>query len=165
MSPRKIITTGGIFFLSILLFGNLSILNAQTRTGRFQLQVNDPSGAPMEASGRIQDIGTGVTQNFRTDSQGKYTSSELPYGRYRLEVSQTGFANRSLLFDIDSGSISKTVTMALGATKYDVDVVSPTPLPGIDLEPDQVAAPVQKADAHDIQNSGALDHAGCLNRR
>jgi outer membrane receptor protein involved in Fe transport len=140
------------------------LLSAQTRTGKFQLQVNDPAGAPMEASGTIQNVGAGVSQSFRTDSRGKYTFTGLPYGRYRLEVSQTGFAKRSLLFDIESESVSRTVTMALGAVRYGVDVVSPTPLPGIDLEPDQVAAPVQTADDRDIQNSGALELADFLNR-
>ena len=165
MSLREVVTTAGVFRLSITLFGCLSFLSAQTRTGRFHLRVNDPSGSPMEASGTIQDVGAGVTQNFRTDSQGKYTSGELRYGRYRLEISQTGFANRSLLFDIESDSVSKTVRMTLGVMKYGVDVVSPTPLAGIDLERNQIAAPVQTADDRDVENSGALGLADFLNLR
>src|SRR5947208_10125734 len=144
MGLREVVTAARVLCLALLLWGCLSLLSAQTRTGKLQLQVNDPSGAPMQASGTIQGIGTGVAHSFRTDSQGRYTSGSLPYGRYHLEVLQTGFANRSLLFNIESDSVSKTVTMKLGAMKYGVDVVSPTPLPGIDLEPNQVAAPVQQ---------------------
>src|SRR4051812_48524224 len=99
MSRREGVTSVRVFRLSVTLLGCLSLLSAQTRTGKFQLQVNDPVGAPMEASGTIQNVGAGVSQSFRTDSRGKYTSTGLPYGRYRLEVSQTGFAKRSLLFD------------------------------------------------------------------
>lgn len=165
MSLREVVTIVRVLCLSIILFGGLCFLSAQTRTGTLQLHVKDPSGAPMEAFGTIEDIGAGVKQSFHTDSQGKYRSGDLPYGRYRLDVSQTGFANRSLLFNIESEAVSKTVTMKLGATKYGVDVVSPTPLPGIDLEPNQVAAPVQTADDRNIQNSGALDLADFLNRR
>jgi outer membrane receptor protein involved in Fe transport len=164
MSLRELAKTRRSFRLPVILLACLSFLSAQSQTGKLQLQVNDQSGAPMEATGTIQDVGAGVSQKFRTDSQGKYTSPNLPFGRYRLEVSQTGFANRTLLFDLDTQSISKTVTMALGTVRYGVDVVSPTPLPGIDLDPNQVAAPVQKADAQDIQQSGALDLADFLNR-
>jgi outer membrane receptor protein involved in Fe transport len=165
MSPRELVRTGQMLRLSALVLTCLSFLSARSRMGKLELQVTDPSGAPMEASGTIRNVGAGVAQKFRTDSRGKYTSLDLPYGRYRLELSQTGFANRSMLFDLHSPSVSKTVTMALGAVKYGVDVVSPTPLPGIDLEPNQVAAPVQRVDAQDLQQSGALELSDLLNRR
>src|SRR6187549_3593310 len=46
-----------------------------------------------------------------------------------------------------------------------VDVISTTPLPGLDLPLNEIAAPVQGADAEDIEKSGALDLADFLNRR
>jgi outer membrane receptor protein involved in Fe transport len=46
-----------------------------------------------------------------------------------------------------------------------VDVISTTPLPGIDLERETIAAPVQVGTAQDIQASGALDLSSFLNRR
>lgn len=155
----------GITFLSLVLWGTVSILLAQTPIGQIRLEVKDPSGAAMQASGKLQSLGAGIEQNFHTDTRGRYTFENLSYGRYRLEVSQTGFTTRSLLIDVQSKSISRTVNMALGSTSFAVDVVSTTPLPGADLQPDQIPAPVQKADDQDLQNSGALDLSDFLNRR
>ena len=44
-------------------------------------------------------------------------------------------------------------------------MVGTTPLAGVDLARDEIAAPVQTASARDIQDSGALDLSDFLNRR
>jgi hypothetical protein len=46
-----------------------------------------------------------------------------------------------------------------------VDVISTTPLPGVDLDREKIAAPVQVGTAGDIEESGALDLSNFLNRR
>jgi outer membrane receptor protein involved in Fe transport len=46
-----------------------------------------------------------------------------------------------------------------------VDVISTTPLPGVDLDREKIAAPVQVGTAEDIEKSGALDLSNFLNRR
>jgi outer membrane receptor protein involved in Fe transport len=46
-----------------------------------------------------------------------------------------------------------------------VDVISTTPLPGVDLAREDIAAPVQVGTAKDIEESGALDLSSFLNRR
>ena len=46
-----------------------------------------------------------------------------------------------------------------------VDVISTTPLPGLDLPLNEIAAPAQGAHAEDIEKSGALDLSDFLNRR
>ena len=46
-----------------------------------------------------------------------------------------------------------------------VDVISSTPLPGVDLAREQIASPVQVGTKDDIEKSGALDLSGFLNRR
>ena len=66
--------------------------------------------------------------------RGRIRSADLPYGRYRLEISKAGFATQSVLIDVQSATpISRTITMALGAQTAKVDVVATTPLRGIDL--------------------------------
>jgi outer membrane receptor protein involved in Fe transport len=56
---------------------------------------------------------------------------------------------------------SKTAPTRLPA----VEVVGTTPLPGVGLAADQIAAPVQSATGADIQRSNALDLSDFLNRR
>src|SRR5262245_1270370 len=46
-----------------------------------------------------------------------------------------------------------------------VDVISTTPLPGLDVPLNEIAAPAQTARTEDIENSGALDLSDFMNRR
>src|SRR5436190_16475280 len=46
-----------------------------------------------------------------------------------------------------------------------IDVISTTPLPGVDLPREEIAAPVQTATDKDIEKAGALDLSEFLNRR
>jgi outer membrane receptor protein involved in Fe transport len=140
-------------------------IRAQQSSGEIQLQVKDSSGAAMPASGTLHQMGA-KQQTFRTDPQGRYRFRNLPYGRYKLEVSQPGFVTQSVVIDVESATpIARTVTMALGSQTAKVDVVATTPLAGTDLSIEQIAAPVQTATAGDVANSGALDLADFMNRR
>jgi outer membrane cobalamin receptor len=46
-----------------------------------------------------------------------------------------------------------------------IDVISTTPLPGVDLPLNEIAAPAQSSTAADLERSGALDFSDFLNRR
>src|ERR1700728_4238075 len=141
-------------------------LNGQAPVGEIRVQVKDPSGAAMEATGTLQSVPTGVRRNFQTDAQGRYTLGGLPYGRYRLGISKAGFATKSALIDVKSRTpLSRTVTMTIGVQSSRVDVVATTPLAGTDLSTDQIAGPVQTATSADIENSGALELGDFMNRR
>jgi outer membrane receptor protein involved in Fe transport len=148
-------------------FVSASVLFAgQAPTGEIQIAVLDPSGAGMQASGILQGLGTGVNLRFQTDAQGGYVFKSLPYGRYRLEISKSGFATQSMRIDMESsGQLTRTIAMTLAAQASRIDVVAVTPLPGTDLPIDTIAAPVQTASARDLENSGSLDLADLLNRR
>jgi outer membrane receptor protein involved in Fe transport len=142
------------------------MLQAQQPTGEIRLQVKDPSGAVVTASGTLRRQGGGVNQTFQTDAQGVYDFANLPYGRYRLEVSKDAFATQSDQIDVQSGApVARIVTLVLSSQASKVDVVATTPLAGTDLAIDQIAAPVQTATAADIADSGALDLADFMNRR
>jgi outer membrane receptor protein involved in Fe transport len=141
----------------------LSFLHAQTPSGSIQLEVKDPSGAPIEASGTLSGI---AGSGFRTDADGRYTAHSLPYGAYKIEISKPGFATQSITVDLQSDTpISRTITLALSSTAYKVDVIAATPLPGSDLALNQIPSPVQIATQADIAKSGALDIADFMNRR
>jgi outer membrane receptor protein involved in Fe transport len=141
-------------------------LYGQSSNGQIRVQIKDPSGAAMEASGTLQNLLSGVQSNFKTDAQGRYVFGDLPYGRYRLEISRSGFATQSAEMEVQAGKpVSRTITMQLTSQTFKTDVVSATPLAGTELSTEQVAGPVQTASSTDIQNSGALDLSDFMNRR
>jgi outer membrane receptor protein involved in Fe transport len=134
-------------------------------SAQIRIDVKDPSGAPVAASGRLQSSG-GSAQSFDTNSSGSYTFSNVGPGHYRLDVSKTGFATQSLPIDVSAGvNINRIVTLELSAQASKVEVVEATPLPGTDLPIDQIPGPVQTATARDIDQSGALDLSTFLKER
>src|SRR5262249_45948746 len=134
--------------------------------GEIRVEVQDPSGAAMQASGRLENLQSGATRSFQTDANGKVTLGELSFGRYRLEVSGQGFVTQSLMVDVQSSTpVSRTIAMAIGVEAARVDVVAATPLAGSDLSPLEIPAPVQTASQEDLNNSGALEFSQFLNRR
>jgi hypothetical protein len=140
-------------------------LCAQTPQGEIRLQVKDPSGVPMQASGKLENLAGGVARDFQTDSQGMVVLGNLPFGRYRLQISKSGFAPQEIAIDIQATTpIARAISMAIGVQAAKVDVVSETPLAGTDLQVNQIAAPVQTVTAVDIENIGALDLADLMNR-
>src|SRR5688572_17796640 len=112
-----------------------AMLRGQHSVSELRVEVKDPSGSPMEASGKLESLATGVDRGFQTDAQGRHTFERLPKGRYRLEVSSSGFATQASLIDLPSDSpVSHTVTMTLApAPSSAVTVVGTTPLSRLDL--------------------------------
>lgn len=147
-----------------LMLSTALLLNAQN-SGQIRIDVKDPSGAAVTASGTLHTPG-GSAQAFDTDSSGSYTFNSLGAGRYRLDVSKTGFATQSLPIEVSAGvNVSRTITLELSAQASKVDVVEATPLAGTDLPIDQIPAPVQTATARDIDQAGALDLSDFLKTR
>src|ERR1035441_1421440 len=140
-------------------------LHSQTPGGQIRIDVKDPSGAPIAATGRLTGPG-GTDQTFQTDAGGVYAFTGLPLGRYRLPITKPGFATQSLARYLASDAVvSRTIMLELAAQTTRVEVVEATPLPGTDLPLDQIPAPVQTATAHDLELSGALDLSDLLKQR
>ena len=163
-----------LYLLAVLLSFSLVIQSqarsiahiSQQSVGELRVDVRDPAGRAMEASGKLDNLTNGVSRIFQTDSQGKYTFQGLAAGRYRLEISKEGFAPQSVLISVESNApLTQIVTLELSSLAYKVDIVGTTPLPGVDLEPHEVPAPVQAATRRDIEMSGAVDLSDFLNRR
>src|SRR5262245_55243773 len=97
-----------IFFLATLLsLSTVAVAQSVVRAsqqpvGVLRLEVKDSSDKAIAASGKLESLTTGVLRSFQTDTQGKYTFEGLAYGRYRLEVSQDGFATQSVLINVQS---------------------------------------------------------------
>jgi len=143
----------------------VSFLHAQTPSGSIRLEVKDPSGAPIEASGKLfRPQGTAIA--FHTDARGQYTAGDLPYAAYRVEISKDGFATQSIALEVRSDKpVVRILTLQLRSQATSVDVIAATPLPGTDLPLDLIPAPVQTASARDLERSGSLDLADLLNKR
>ena len=152
--------------LVVVLLFVTTMLWGQAPQGEIRLQVKDPSGAPMQASGKLESIAGRVARDFQTDAQGMIVLGNLPLGRYRLRISKSGFTTQSVAIDVQSTTpVIRNISMEIGAQVAKVDVVSETPLAGTDLQINQIAAPVQTATAADIANSGALDLSDFMNRK
>jgi outer membrane receptor protein involved in Fe transport len=114
----------------------------------------------------LENIATGTVQRFRTDTQGAHAFTSLAYGRYRLEVTVSGFAPQTVSIDVQSSEpVSRTVNLSLSVQAFRVDVAGATPLAGTDLAPLEIPLPIQAGNRHDIENSGALDLSDFLNKR
>ncbi len=155
--------TGAILFLTLT---NAFGLSAQSRTGEIQVEVKDSSGAAVSANGVIESLTTSLRRGFKTNGQGAFTLSKLPFGPYRLRVSKDGFATFVATFEISSETpVKQDVSLRLGVAAFSVSVVSATPLAGLDLPLEEIPAPTQSADQNDFEASGALDVSSFLNRR
>ncbi|HTS28843.1 MAG TPA: TonB-dependent receptor [Bryobacteraceae bacterium] len=140
--------------------------HAQSPGGEIRLEVKDPSGAAMPASGRLENLRSGAETSFQSGANGTFTLGNLSYGRYRLVISSPGFTTQSLLVEVQSSRpVLRTITMALGMESAKVDVVAATPLAGSGLSALEIPAPVQSATARDLNNSGSLELSDFLNRR
>lgn len=156
----------GFVAMSFLLFVaqlGMSQTNAQS-TGEIRLQVNDPSGAALQASGHI--TGPGADRAFQTDVQGIYSLTGLRLGRYRVEISRSGFVSRNVMIEVNSATpVSQRVTLLIQGPASSISVLSPTPIGAADLSLDEIPVPVQGLTAKQLEDSNALDLADLMNRR
>ncbi|MET0166162.1 MAG: carboxypeptidase regulatory-like domain-containing protein, partial [Vicinamibacterales bacterium] len=106
-----------------------SPLHAQVATGTILGNVKDNSGAPVPgATVTATNVGTQVSRTATTDTDGQYTLTLLPVGRYQVEVTLSGFKNfsqtgiilevgRNARIDatIEPGNISEVVSVIADA--------------------------------------------------
>lgn len=119
----------------------------------------------MSAAVTLELPSTGVTRGYATEASGKVTIAGLVPGKYRVRVTRDGFAAASLWVIASETPVEREVTLALGAAAFSVDVVSSTPLAGLDRPVAEIPSPVQTASAGDLEAAAALDFADFLNRR
>src|SRR3569833_932181 len=102
MNARYRCVTMGIF-LRLMVFGLCLIspaVYAQGNQGELRLQVLDPSGAGVRTAVHLTSQANQYRADLETDKQGNVDAERLPYGIYRLEVDQAGFA-----------AVSETITI------------------------------------------------------
>ena len=151
--------------LAILLvsISAVSVASAQN-VGNIHLQVRDPSGASLRATGILS--GPRYLQQFSTDAGGLHEFPNLAFGRYKLELFRNGFAIENRVIDVRSSEpIAQEVTLKLLPINSSVTVYSDTPIGVEDIPTDRIPVPVQSVTAQQVQDSNALDVPDALNKR
>lgn len=117
----------GPFFLLCMIFGTHFALASVG--GSISGLVKDPTGAVVAGAEVVAtNTDTGVQNKAKTDSAGFYSFPVLPVGRYRVEITQTGFkAYRAtdLVIDVNS-ALRVDAILELGAVTQEVSVSATT---------------------------------------
>ena len=120
----------------------------QANQGELQLKVTDPSGLAVKAIVRIVSEGNHYANTLATDAEGRLDAQRLPYGLYRVEIRQPGFADVSQSVEIRSSIPELTaIQLKLSLVSQSVAVTAADTL----LETDQ-AGSVSQIGTSDIQN-------------
>ena len=109
----------------------LSILSiaalGQTTSGTIVGRVTDPSGAMVSgALVHVTNELTGTTRDVTTGSEGQYTATLLPIGRYSVEVEQTGFKKAKVSgIELEvNATVRVDLALEVGAVTQTVEVAS-----------------------------------------
>lgn len=95
----------------------------QSNTGELRLSVTDPAGLPMQSAVQLVSEANQLRQDLETDPQGTLVAKRLPFGRYRVEVSRSGFATFTGLVDLQSALPTEyRVTLTLAPIQTQVTV-------------------------------------------
>jgi hypothetical protein len=107
--------------LIILLFCLYSV--AQSNMGELRLKVIDPSGLGVQSRVELVSEANQYRNAFSTDENGSLVARQLPYGIYRLEISQPDFAPVSQRLEIHSAiPLSYTIKLSLPSIATSVTV-------------------------------------------
>ncbi|HEY6991235.1 MAG TPA: carboxypeptidase regulatory-like domain-containing protein, partial [Bryobacteraceae bacterium] len=116
----------------------VSILQAQSISGRITGVITDPTGAIVQEAGiTVTNEGTGGQRRAASNENGFYVIPELPVGLYTLKVENSNFAPAARQHvKVDVGSETRVdIELALQATEVVVNVGAEAPL----MQPDSSA--------------------------
>ena len=130
-----------VFFWALPLF-------CQSNSGELRLKVTDPSGLGVKAIIRVTSEANRYRNALTTSDQGSLDVERLPYGIYRLEVEQPGFAVVSESVEIRSSlPTDYKIQLKLPTVNQSVAVTAANTL----IDPDQAGA-VSQIGSDLIQN-------------
>src|ERR1700722_7198708 len=109
----------------------------QSTSGELRLKVTDPSGLGVKTTVQIISDANRYRNVLATNDQGILDVQRLPYGIYRLEISQPGFASMSVSVEIRSSLATEfAIQLKLPTVNQSVTVSAPDTL----IDPDQAGA-------------------------
>src|SRR5438093_12645749 len=112
-----------VILLSVILLLGIRAAASQRISGEIRLQVTDPSGAALQASGKLIGQATGVDRSFETDETGHFMLRGLPLGRYQLTTERDGFAPQSEVIEVQTQlPIEHRITLRISPLTTTVEV-------------------------------------------
>ncbi len=145
------------------LFSALPLLG-QSNSGELRLRVTDPAGLGVKTTVQIVSRANQYRSTQETSEQGKLDLQRLPYGIYRLEIRQPGFAATSESVEIRStipteftlqlqvSSVNESVTVNAANTLIDPDQSGAIAQIGTDVIRDRLSS-VPGRSLQDLVNS------------
>ncbi len=134
-------------FAAILFFCAMPLF-CQSNSGELRLRVIDPDGLGVRTAVQIVSQANQYRSTLATGDQGRLDVQRLPYGIYRLEIKQPGFAETSESVDIHSSIPTEyTIQLILPTVNQSVTVSADKTL----INPDQAGA-VNRIGSDQIQN-------------
>src|SRR5262245_7352609 len=127
MNRRSQLTLTGLMLTLLVTAGSVK---AQVTTATLYGLVSDASGAPIAgASVKATNVATAASFNATTQSEGEFTFTLLPVGRYSLSISATGFKEQiQENIDLSAGQrLRLSYVLAVGQVTEKVTVTSETP--------------------------------------
>jgi hypothetical protein len=131
-APARLLT-----LCAALLVALASSTFAQTDAARLVGNVTDPTGAALPgATLMVIDLSTNRTVTTKSDESGAYSVPALPPGKYRIEVTQTGFKTirqevtlqvqqaATIDFSLEPGGASEVIDVTAGAPLVDASTSS-----------------------------------------
>jgi hypothetical protein len=94
---------------------------AQRDRGELQIDVHDPQGAFLSASGAIDSQGNQFHLDFKVGDDGRYVAQDLAFGVYRVSVAHPGFVSVDQLVEIRS-IVPRRMTVTLGLKPVETQV-------------------------------------------
>jgi len=126
MKPTSVLRCARIVMCAVLALPVVAtfatpVLYAQS-TATLSGTVFDPRGVALPgASVQVKNEATGATQKMTSDSTGKYSFSNLPAGKYTVQVDAPGF-NAAVKTGVQAGAGEVPVTLELGNVSEQITV-------------------------------------------
>ena len=109
-------------YLALLLLSTASLW-AQSNVGELRLKVTDPSGSGVKSSVELVSEANEFRKTFVTDDSGSVAAKRLPFGVYRIQVQQQGFAPFNEAVEIRSAVPAEYhIALAMAAVNTSVTV-------------------------------------------
>ncbi|HVU45139.1 MAG TPA: TonB-dependent receptor [Terracidiphilus sp.] len=126
-------------FIFPVLFCAIPLLG-QTNSGELRIAVVDSSGNAVKTAVHLLSEANQYEARFETDSEGHLVVQRLPYGSYRLEVDQLGFAAVAEELTIRSAlPMSETIRLQLPVVNQNIQVNAASTL----IDPDEPGSVTQ----------------------
>ncbi|MGA2984128.1 MAG: TonB-dependent receptor [Terriglobia bacterium] len=134
--------------LAVLYFISVLPIFGQSNRGELRLRVTDPSGLGVKTTVHIISEANQYRKALATSDQGALDVQRLPYGIYRLEIVQPGFAAASASVSIRSSLPTEhTIQLKLPTVNQSVTISAAGTL----MDPDQAGA-VSQIGSDFVQN-------------